>query len=321
MTREDLARGGVDVTRIGERVRAGEIVRLRRGVYMDGPTHEGLHPAERAVVGILAYGLAARGPVVFSHASAARLHGFAVLAEDSRVHVLSPTSHGSGMREICIHRGQSGNPVRLHGVGATDREQTLLDCARTMPLRQSLGVLESALHGVHAAGDLRRGDDAVPAAGDPLAGPSEEPGQGAETAADPASSELARLRGIAAEEQGRGWARARRVLEIADVLSESPGESLVKLVTMDAGLSAPRQQYPIGPFRVDFAWEEFRVVLEFDGAVKYADDAQAAEAVRRERERQVQITNAGWIVIRTGWHEVLHRPWDLVDKLRAAGVR
>lgn len=74
----------------------------------------------------------------------------------------------------------------------------------------------------------------------------------------------------------RGWdgvATARRVLELASELSESPLESLARPFLADHDLPLPKQQAWVktyrGWYRVDGSWTELGVILEVDGMLKY----------------------------------------------------
>ncbi len=61
--------------------------------------------------------------------------------------------------------------------------------------------------------------------------------------------------------------------------------------------------------RVDFAWPEFGVFLEFDGKEKYLkylrEGESVVDAVRREKKREEQICRAtGWRCIRITWADL-----------------
>lgn len=65
--------------------------------------------------------------------------------------------------------------------------------------------------------------------------------------------------------------------------------------------------------RVDFAWPRFRVVGEFDGAVKYTGSPEeVARVVMAEKHRQQAIEDAGWRVVRWTWRDL-----DDPERLRA----
>jgi len=61
--------------------------------------------------------------------------------------------------------------------------------------------------------------------------------------------------------------------------------------------------------RVDFAWPELKVIVEFDGAEKYHRYRLPGETIEqmvmREKRREDLIREAtGWIVIRITWADL-----------------
>lgn len=110
--------------------------------------------------------------------------------------------------------------------------------------------------------------------------------------------------------------QAARVVDLASAASESAGESWCRLVFADLGLRQPLQQAEIldehGRFvaRVDFLFEKSRVVVEFDGAVKYAG-ADGREQLMAEKRREDALRRLGYRVIRLVWS-------DLADPERVA---
>ena len=110
-------------------------------------------------------------------------------------------------------------------------------------------------------------------------------------------ADLAEIRHLAGAARGPGSARARTVAALADGLAESPQETRVRLVIADSALPQPVAQYRVlvhGRFvaRVDFAWPERRVALEYDG-LWHAEPGQFA----RDRERLNRLREAGWTVV------------------------
>lgn len=117
------------------------------------------------------------------------------------------------------------------------------------------------------------------------------------------------------------------VLRLATPAAESVGESRVLFRCYAAGLPAPILQLEVrdadGQFlgRVDFAWPEHGVFLEFDGMAKYSrylrPGETVADAVLREKRREERIVEAtGWRCIRVTWAD-LENPYQLVRRLRA----
>jgi very-short-patch-repair endonuclease len=124
---------------------------------------------------------------------------------------------------------------------------------------------------------------------------------------------------VTARPSGRGSARARMVLPVADSRAESPMESVVRWLLHEARLPAPVLQYEIVDGagllagRADLAWPELKVLVEFDGDVHrerrvFVDDLR----------RQNRLIAAGWIVLRFSSADVLGRPEQVVAEIRRA---
>jgi very-short-patch-repair endonuclease len=124
---------------------------------------------------------------------------------------------------------------------------------------------------------------------------------------------------------GRGRANADLVLQLASDRSESPGETLTRLLLRSLQLPVAQQQVRIplpwgGVARVDFLLPDLGVVVEFDGAVKY-EGAQGRSALVREKRREDGIRAAGYPVVRLTWPD-LGRPARVHEMLlRAASSR
>lgn len=105
------------------------------------------------------------------------------------------------------------------------------------------------------------------------------------------------------------------VLRLADPRVESPGESRFCHLCFAQGLPRPEPQYEVRDAdgrlvgRVDFAWPELGVFLEFDGAVKYEKylrpGESASAAVVREKRREDELRRiTGWRCIRITWADL-----------------
>jgi hypothetical protein len=109
------------------------------------------------------------------------------------------------------------------------------------------------------------------------------------------------------------------VLRLADAAVESVGESRFFYFCYAAGLPAPVPQYVVtdgrGQFvaRVDFAWPELGIFVEFDGKVKYAallkPGESASDVVVREKRREERIVEVtGWRCLRVTWSDLENPP-------------
>jgi very-short-patch-repair endonuclease len=74
------------------------------------------------------------------------------------------------------------------------------------------------------------------------------------------------------------------------------------------GLPAPHLQYrvdlPGGPVRLDAAWPELKIAVEFDGAAFHGSPG----ARERDLRRDAALAALGWVVLRVGYRDVTERP-------------
>lgn len=131
---------------------------------------------------------------------------------------------------------------------------------------------------------------------------------------------------VAASHPGaRGLTQLRQALRDMDGGAESPQETRTRLVLTGAGLPKPTTQvtvYDEGgyPFaRIDMAYPDCRVGVEYDGEQHWTDPKRRAHDV----DRHVELTEHGWIIVRVTADMLRYRPWVIVnrvvDALRAAG--
>lgn len=224
---------------------------------------------------------------VASHLSAAALWGIAVPLvdrEDHRVDVIVP---GAG-------RAESRADRRIHRLElAEDERTTRLGQPVTTPARtwrDLAGVLEPP---------------SLLAVTDQLV-------------RDPAERQRLREQ-LARRPRGRGCARARTTIELADSRAESPMESVVRWLFHDGGLPAPELQYVVrdaaGVFlaRADFAWPRQRVLVEFDG-----DLHRERDVFVKDLRRQNGVMGVGWTMLRYSSADALGRGDEMVAEVRRA---
>jgi len=139
--------------------------------------------------------------------------------------------------------------------------------------------------------------------------------------ADTASMWLGRL------SRRPGKARLRRVVALADGLSESPLESRARLIIDALGYTFRPQvvlQTNDGHFvaRVDGLIEELGVVVEVDGRIKYrdADGRGSVETVLSEKHRDSAIRDLGYGIVRLD-HLMLGDPPKVDAYIQAAARR
>ncbi|MGY1820447.1 endonuclease domain-containing protein [Geodermatophilus sp. SYSU D00079] len=128
--------------------------------------------------------------------------------------------------------------------------------------------------------------------------------------------DLEPVRALAARTRGPGSARARDVAALADGRAESPQETRVRLLIGRSTLPPPVAQFRVfdGPgfvARVDFAWPDRRVAVEYDG-LWHAEARQFA----RDRERLNRLQGAGWRVVFVTAAD-LREPDRLIARIRS----
>lgn len=118
-------------------------------------------------------------------------------------------------------------------------------------------------------------------------------------------------------------------LALLDGDAENGGETLIREFLRKHGLPKPVLQLEIaGPggflARVDFAWPELGVILEFDGKGKYLRGMRPGEdpgdVVFREKQREDRLRDLGWVVVRMVWAD-LSTPVPTLARLRTALLR
>lgn len=251
----------------------GSLVRLRRGAFVAGSVWRAAAPWERHDLRARAVlrGLGPGAEVAFSHQSSLAVQGVGVHGVDDRAH-LCRTNDG---------RSFQGDLVVMHR--RVPREH-LVDLEWGPAVAPALAPLQVA---------ARFGVEAGLVSADAVLRDRRATREELEAA-------LVVLGG------GRGYLAAARTVALASPLSESAGESRCRWVLLVLGLPSPEQQAEIidrdGLFvaRVDFLYRAEKVVVEFDGMLKYDDPA----ALRREKLREDRLRELGYEVVRLTWADL-----------------
>ncbi len=265
---------------------AGEIQAERRrgGLHLVRPGIYRLavpaNPAAEHLQQVWATAETLRSDAVISHVSAAALHGLPVWGLDlNRVSLTYPGRSGvASSRRIRPHRGAMTDAeiVDIGGLRVTSPARTVLDIARCSGFEPAVVVADAALHS-----GLVVGQD---------------------------------LRDVLQTARGHGSAGgAIRVINFANGLSESVGESRSRVVIARLGLPVPRLQTEIRDggrliARVDFDYDGFLTVGEFDGLRKYYRDLRpgerAEDVVVREKVREDAVRDTGLQMVRWTWADL-----------------
>lgn len=210
--------------------------------------------------------------------SAALFHGWEVRAVPDQPHVIVPRK-----RNVPAHRRGA---VVLHRrdllphecLGvATSPELTLVQCLRSLPEADALSVADSALR--HGQRDL-----------------------------------LAR---IAAQVQGPGRERVRRIADQARLGAENPFESSLRAIANSVGLRVEPQVVIRTPHlyaRPDLVDERLQMVLEADSFAWHGSRA----ALSKDAHRYNLLVADGWLVFRFTWEQVMFRSEEIARILGRA---
>ena len=124
-----------------------------------------------------------------------------------------------------------------------------------------------------------------------------------------------------------GAEQARKIIDFADGLSESPLESISRLAFEDQGLPRPELQVEVWRGRrllgrADFLWREHLTVGEADGVAKYGStDAARRAAFVAGKRRAESLSDGGLQVTSWGWDDAWSRQDQLAEQVRRAFAR
>jgi hypothetical protein len=230
----------------------------------------------RAAVGLLV------PEAVLSGRSAAVLWGVDLAGVDDDVEcTVSGSCRAGGVRGLRVTRRAliAADITRRRGARVTTPVRTALDLARIEPVEEAVICLDRFIR------------------------------SGLVT--------LDEVRSSAATATGPGCRRVRKAIELADGLAESPQETRLRLILHAAPLARPTAQYSVYDgsgfvARVDFAWPDLRLAVEYDG-VWHGEHQQ----VGKDRRRLNRLSAAGWRVLFVTAAD-LREPAQLIARVRVA---
>ncbi|WP_448626590.1 DUF559 domain-containing protein [Geodermatophilus sp. URMC 64] len=263
-----------------KQLRHRDVVRLSRDTYLPKALERDLRSRLPAIL------LTAPAGAVVSHLTAAALLGIEVPMQppDPRADLIVPRgSRAENRPDRRIHRDQlpDDDVMRLSALPITTPARTWRDLASILLPSALLAVTDQLLAGRCTREELQ--------------------------------SQLLR------RPRGRGSARARAVLPVADPRAESPMESVLRWLIHQAGLPVPELQFvvrdPAGVFlgRADLAWPDRKVLVEFDGNVH-----RERGVFVNDLRRQNALIAAGWVILRFTSADVLGRPDEVTAAIRQA---
>jgi hypothetical protein len=140
---------------------------------------------------------------------------------------------------------------------------------------------------------------------------------------------LARVTGVTANDVlpltirykgARGVRRLKTAIDLMDAGAQSPKETWLRLLLIDAGFPRPQTQIPVLDddgyvfAYLDLGWDDVMISVEYDGEHHRTDPIQ----YRKDIWRQEKVEHRGWINIRVIAGD---RPRDVINRVRVAWSR
>ena len=115
----------------------------------------------------------------------------------------------------------------------------------------------------------------------------------------------------------RGAPKLRRILADSPGLTLSDAERILRRLLRQAGLLQPVTNYPIGPYRADFAWPDQLLIVEYDGFSTH----NHRKAFHHDRRRNADLTAKGWSVMQVTAEQLENEPLAVVARIAEALTR
>lgn len=327
-------------------VERGELLRLRRGIYLPAQQWRSASPWHRYLIAVSAHAQACPEEILSGESSLA-LHGIPQLRVPQKIFALCRAPNRAGTRTPPPMTAKTFSQDRTLRQIPVKRMEAALKRGQSRPefraeLRAGVAELPSA----------RLTAPPVPWLPAPESGFLTEPLPHSLITSVPRMSFAAAVVVLDAAKRGehswnRGLSdddlvphldllRSRRTQIVFDTAwrfsdprAESPGESWSRALIHELGFYPPALQerfvLPTGRHvRVDFWWEGVGVVGEFDGLMKYRKSSglageSAEETIIQEKLREDGLRSLGPRVIRWTWAD-LREPERLRRLLLGAGV-
>ena len=282
-----VAQGGVatsaqillHLTRRGmqRRLKCAELVKIFPDIYSLG--------TPGALTRLRGLDLRCGEPVAVCLGTAAAIYGFDTEGV-ADLHVLNPEGHLLRDRAgLVVHRREGAPLTSRRGRLLTTPAWTAVEVARSLRRPRALATLDGALR--------------------------------SQTCDRPDLLAAAK-----AQAGRRGIVMVRDLIDWARPEAESPMESEARLVMLDGGLPEPLLQHEIVDrdgqlWRVDFAWPDCRLAVEYDGF----DWHSSPEALRKDRQKRAGLEEVGWRVLSIVSDDVRRHPDVMVRRIDAQLMR
>lgn len=284
--------------------RNGRLLRIRHGCYVDPASWNALTDEEQFRTQLEAVVLTAQVNPVFYRETAGLIWGFPRPAMPSAVEVAIPLGSKRSSRNGVLRRSRAPEQFVVERVGdwqVIGKVQTAIDLSLVYDYPWAVAVVDRLLNRAQLSGER-----------------SPRPVMKGTVA------EAVALLGSQAQRRG-----ASRVLDFADGLAMSPGESISRANMDLLGFPRPELQHTFSDSQghcatVDFWWKEQGIVGEFDGRAKYLkpeylNGRNASQVVIDEKNRENRLRALGIRVARWEWSTALNRN-KLAACLREAGL-
>ena len=217
-----------------------------------------------AILRAKALWLRSRGRGILAGFSASALHGSKWIDAAQPAAIIDTNRRREAGVQIWEERIQADEVAVVTGMRVTTPARTALDLAR----RYRLGAAVAALDALVQATELKTAD--------------------VELLVD-------RYRGR------RGMKAARAALDLVDGGAQSPKETWLRLLLIQAGFPRPQTQIPVrnewgwAEAYLDMGWEDIKVAVEYEGQHHQSSRYQYAKDIRRLEKAEHRY---GWIVVR-----------------------
>jgi hypothetical protein len=264
-------------SRLDIEIRDGGLVKVWPGVYSR-------HQPD-IMTRLRGLDLRAGEPVAICLGTAAAAYGFDT--EDTReIHALNPLRHQLRHSDGLIVHRRDGVPLDVvDGRPAATAAWTAVEVARSLRRPRALATLDAALRS--------------------------------------RTCDRPQLLAAAAQQAGRrGIVAVRDLIPLADALAESPMESEARLVMHDGGLPRPVLQHDLVDldgrmWRVDFAWLDAKVAVEYDGFDWHSDREQFA----RDRQKRAALNEIDWRMLSIVAADVRKQPQAMLRRIEGELTR
>jgi very-short-patch-repair endonuclease len=274
-TRAEAGVAGYSDEAIRYALKSGRWIKLLEGIYVPAETFIGADAARQHALTVAAWQIRLRRPAVASHTSTLRMRNVDLLDDGGKATLSTSTGRsklydGARIYVAYLHSDHLRH-TPIHGVATTTEARAVVDVARTLSFRAGVVAADSAMHlGLVSRASLRR-----------------------------VVSDCGGWPGIR---------QASNIVEFAEKKTESPAESLSRVMFREQQIEMPECQVWIAinsefpEHRVDFLWRRLGVIGEVDGKIKYKDQ----NARWQEKRREEALQDDGYEVVRWSYGDAIN---------------